>query len=269
MNKNQLSKELLKKGFIYENGYWFKNNNSDVLSVAHIDHVGKDNPSFYMDNHNFVSCISLDDRLGIYCILDIYPKLGIVTDILITDFEETGHSTAIKFDPKRKYNWIVELDRKLDGFVTYKDYAKYYDLLIYHFGTHHHGSFSDISILPQSFDTLCFNLGIGYNKEHTQNCYANLNHTINAIYNLKRFWLLYKDEPMNVDYIKSYRYDDWDYKPVISKKDIHYNDPSKWYLKCDYCEIEDNNLTYNSTYDVWLCEDCQKLFDNDNYKREA
>jgi len=279
MNKARLAKLLIRNGFTYERGgYWFKDNNSKTLTVAHIDHIGKDRPVF-KSNGDFVNCISLDDRLGIYCMLDIYPKIGIKTDLLITDFEEIGNTTATYFDSTKDYNWIVELDRRLDGFVTYNDYTEYNDTLIYNFGTHHYGSFSDISMLPQSRDTLSFNLGIGYNKEHTTNCYANLRHTLTAMYNLLRFWRKYKDAAMHVEYIpitkRSY-YNKWDknyieeveYKPIINKNDIHKNNPEKWYLRCDYCESEDNDLAYSPIYDVWLCKDCQELFDDDYIYRK-
>jgi len=193
----------------------------------------------------------------------------------------------------------VELDRKLDGFVTYDDYTEYNEILIYNFGTHHYGSFSDISVLPQSRYTLSFNLGIGYNKEHSLNCYANLNHTTNVMYNLLRFWKKYKDIKMHVEYIleskrsyysnKSYWYEndwykndwnknDWnndtvqdiEYKPIINKQDIHKNDPSNWRLTCDYCDAEDSDLAYSPIYDVWLCKDCQELFEDDySYRKES
>jgi len=104
----------------------------------------------------------VDDRLG--CAM----ALGCMgfADLLFTDAEEVGQSTAAYFDPPREYNWIVGFDRRGTGVVTYKYNDKVWQDALKETFTIEHGSVSDISYLTKH-KTSAFNLGIGYYNEHT------------------------------------------------------------------------------------------------------
>ena len=118
----------------------------------------------------------LDDRLGIYAIFERLPDLGIDVDILITDGEEVGNSSAKDFSQNcyKNYNWIVEFDRKGEDVVLY-DYKNMQteESLIEAGFIIGDGTRSDISHM-QSFGVVCFNVGIGFHHEHYSDCWADM-----------------------------------------------------------------------------------------------
>ena len=105
--------------------YLYKNNNAKILAVCHMDtvfdHAHKYN--FCHIDENYIFSPKLDDRLGVYTILHYLPKYhpNVKYDYLITTDEEIGKSTAQLFAKvnKKKYNWIVEFDRKGEDVVLY------------------------------------------------------------------------------------------------------------------------------------------------------
>src|SRR3990167_3487637 len=88
--------------------YVFKDNNAPVLFVGHLDsHSYADH--FYVNRisgGHLIMAAQLDDRLGVHIGLDILPRLGVKTDILLTTDEEKGGSTSEYFVPTKQYNWI-------------------------------------------------------------------------------------------------------------------------------------------------------------------
>src|SRR4051794_30743638 len=78
--------------------YYYRDNGSDILAVAHLDTVGlaHQRACHFVDTEGgpVVYSRALDDRLGAYIILDLLPALGITHDILLTVGEESGQSTA-------------------------------------------------------------------------------------------------------------------------------------------------------------------------------
>ena len=91
----------------------FIDNGSNVLAIAHRD-VVLSQRHFYVlpfDDKTTIVCPQLDDRLGIYVIMDILPRFGIKPDILLTEGEESGKSTADHFITTKKYNWAFSFDR--------------------------------------------------------------------------------------------------------------------------------------------------------------
>lgn len=174
-----------------EGFYAFKDNGSNILAVAHLDHV-QQSLHFACDN-GFVFCARLDDRLGVYTVLDYLPKLGINVDILLTEGEESCRSTASLFKAPRQYYWAVEFDRKGTDAVVY-DYngfeavvAKYFPIGI--------GSFSDIVSL-EHLECKAFNVGIGYHDEHSINSYMVIKEFLVQMARFKQFWEYYKDTAM-------------------------------------------------------------------------
>lgn len=168
---------------LYENGYVYIDNNSPVLAVAHadvhsrIEHIIRfeKSTSGYGDEQ-IVKSPYLDDRLGVFTILETLPNLGIDTDVLITTGEESGQSTANEFSENcaRRFNWIVEFDRKGEDVVLYEysNEEMESELIQARFEIGF-GTSSDIMHL-KSLGIACFNVGIGYSREHYSDCWADL-----------------------------------------------------------------------------------------------
>ena len=177
--------------------YAWKQTGANILAVAHCDTVncGSDH-FFYKDNMVWSS--RLDDRLGVYTILDILPKLNIKIDVLLTDFEEQGMSTAQFFDPgEKQYNWIFQFDRSgVDAvhyqYVGIKKYlSEFFDV--------QQGSFSDIFFMDHL--GICgFNVGTAYYREHSLGSYANLKELGGQIRKFQKFYKKYNST--RIPYIK-------------------------------------------------------------------
>lgn len=166
----------------------FQDNGADILAVGHLDYVAYQKPRIEGD---IVRCTQLDDRLGVWVLLDVLPRLGLKFDVLLTDSEELGQSTAQFFDPPKEYRWLFEFDRAGSDSVMY-DYEtpEYAELLESYGWKVGCGSFSDISYL-EHLGVAGFNLGTGYHSAHTQQCYANLVETAES---LNRFCRMYDDQ---------------------------------------------------------------------------
>jgi len=188
-------------------GYIDRGPQSKILAVAHLDFVSDGRFWFEhtkVDNKNWIVCPVLDDRLGVYTILDFLPTLGVEVDVLFTEGEETGRSTAALFHPKKDYNWVVEFDRKGTDVVTYEydweDKLKpYFDIGI--------GSYSDISDLNQ-LGCMCMNVGIGYHNEHTKYSFMVVEEWASQMRKFAAFYALNKNTHFKYDWLdskKSYR----------------------------------------------------------------
>lgn len=165
-----------------ESMYFYKNVGSKVLAVAHMDTVRETGSFRYVKTGKdiIVASPNLDDRLGIYVILDLLPQFGIVTDVLLTDNEECCDSTAQFFPEVTKgggieYNWIIEFDRAGEDVVLYgyedtPDLKPALEAVGFSVGQ---GSYSDICEL-YSMQTGAFNMGIGYHFQHTPQCIASI-----------------------------------------------------------------------------------------------
>lgn len=182
--------------------YIYIDNDTSVLAVAHADvHPDIANIiNFEVDEstHSKASIVKspyLDDRLGIYAILETLPEMGINLDVLITDGEETGQSTASLFSTvcPKKYNWIVEFDRKGEDVVLYNYSCASMEQMLAGAGfTFGSGTASDISHM-KSLGIACFNVGIGYQKAHSENCFANLRVFERQIHRFTKFFRQNRD----------------------------------------------------------------------------
>lgn len=151
--------------------YIYKDNKSLVLAVAHLDTVNMTKHFRIRENRGIIRCGQLDDRLGAHVILDVLPSMGIVTDILLTEGEETGKSTAAYFKTSKKYNWIFSFDRRGDDVVGYQFEDNYWREKIKTAGFREGaGSFSDIAKL-YGLGCKGFNVGVGYHDEHSHNAH--------------------------------------------------------------------------------------------------
>lgn len=166
----------------------FIDNDSPILAVAHLDSVMWAPP---IKHGTLVIAPQLDDRLGAWVCMNL-ERWGIDADILFTDDEEIGWSTASYFKPQKQYNWIVEFDRAGTDVVLYHRHnQEYIDLLAEFEFSIGYGSYSDIC----DMDIGCFgfNVGIGYHKQHTRYCYADIDDTMWAVERFAEFYDCMKD----------------------------------------------------------------------------
>jgi len=172
--------------------YHFRDNDSRVLAVAHLDTVVARNrraATFHKTDHGpMVVSGALDDRLGAYVILGLLPRLGVKCDVLLTVGEELGQSTAGLFIPPKKYDWIIEFDRAGTDVVTYQyddgPSRRAVEAVGAEIGL---GSFSDISYL-EHVGVKAFNWGVGYGGNyHSEAGYAYLDDTFAMVAKYLRF----------------------------------------------------------------------------------
>jgi hypothetical protein len=166
---------------IGEDYYYFKDNGSDILAVAHLDTVvaHEKRKTTFADTEAgpVVHSGALDDRLGAYTILELLPAMGIKFDWLLTVGEESGQSTAEDFYTDKQYNWVIEFDRGGTDVVTYQYEDTLTTAMVEAAGSEVGlGAFSDISYL-EHLGVKCFNWGIGYRDYHSTRGYAFLEDT--------------------------------------------------------------------------------------------
>lgn len=180
---------------------------TDILAVAHLDNVHH-SVDFHAFSHMqdvIVYSPTLDDRLGAYVILKLLPQLGLHYDILLTEGEETGHTTASQFEIDKKYNWIFEFDRRLDDVVMYQYETPKYAALLKGYGFKVGiGSFSDIGSLGHLGAT-AFNFGVGYEDEHSNYAHAYMSLLTGQIKRFVSFYKENKDTAMPFEQTKSYK----------------------------------------------------------------
>ncbi len=251
---------------VTKNGnYTFIDRGANVLGIAHLDTVmgykgakGK----FRIYGRTVVSS-ELDDRLGVYILLEELPKLGVNFDILFTEGEEQGRSTAKFFESKKQYNWMFQFDRRNLFPVLYDYDTPDLRRKLFAAGVQRvdHGSFSDICSL-EHLGCSGINFGAGYDNEHTYKCYARLSTTEKSISWFKNFYDLYKDELLvytprpAVSYIQRYGggYDEWnDFKYRPKHKETLKPD-EMWVVKCVVCQQWVPEEEYS--YRVSCCYSC-------------
>jgi hypothetical protein len=174
-----------------------------VLGCVHLDYVDVAHKWGFDRKRLRVYTPRLDDRAGVYILLDVLPTLGIELDLLLTDSEECGRSTAKRFlgwcdsvgGPGRpEYNWLAQFDRRGKDAVCY-DYRHSeawttalkgagFDVGV--------GSFSDIAAL-YDLGRCGVNVGVGYHGEHTTHCYGDLAEMAHNLDVFQRFYKSSKD----------------------------------------------------------------------------
>lgn len=159
-----------------DGNYVYLNRGCSILAVGHLDTVQSDRKAVYEDTGIFRSP-QLDDRLGVYGILyGLISNFGVNYDILLTEGEEKGKSTAKYFQPPegKKYNWMFELDRGGKDVVCYEYLTKELkEMLIKEGFEVGIGSNTDIRYLKH-LGVLGFNVGVGYFDNHSTNSWADL-----------------------------------------------------------------------------------------------
>lgn len=257
--------------------YIYRNNpRAKILGVAHLDTVLALNHFHLIDigGDDTVINAQLDDRLGVYTLLYLLPALGIEFDLLLTEGEESGRSTAAHFKATKDYNWIFSFDRRGEDVVLYK----YEDKSIteplkasgFKIGT---GSFSDIVFL-EHLGVKGFNVGTGYFGEHNDMCYANIPMLERQTERFLEFYLDNQDVHFphvpHVPTIKAgkggqwtkWNGKTWDYKSY-EPENVHASAAtwSKGTLEstgydgqsCDMCG---HGVGKHAIADIWLCGTC-------------
>lgn len=237
----------------------------NVLAVAHLDYVA-DNKAFTIYDCTFdgkkdvaIYNGSLDDRLGAYVICNLLPSMGLNYDILLTEGEELGRSTAAYFESIKAYNWMFSFDRRGDDVVMYQYDNKESRKLLKDFGLKPGiGSFSDISWLDHLGCT-GFNFGTGYYNEHSKNHFASMNVLKGQVTKFVNFFHANKDVKMPFTEIKD------DYKGygryyLPSKLDQEWRDYDKGYLYSDfYCDLCGDDVSQEKLTEYRgfrICESC-------------
>ena len=169
-----------------EGNYVFRDRGERVLGVAHLDTVLPG--THFVTEGERVFCPALDDRLGVYLLSDLLPLLGVKFDLLLTDGEERGCSTARWFVPPRRYNWMFSFDRAGTDVVMYQFDTPANRRLLHQAGVKVGvGSHSDIADLD-FLGCAGFNVGCGYHRQHKHDCHADLGETREMVGGFLRFW---------------------------------------------------------------------------------
>lgn len=170
--------------------FYYQDNGSDILAVAHLDSVQADGICQITETAAGLLATSgtLDDRLGVYVILELLPKLGITCDWLLTTDEEIGQSTAEDFDTTKKYNWMFQFDRGGTDVVMYEYEDPQLCDLVEDCGARVGvGSFSDICLLTH-LGCVGFNWGVGYEDYHSARSHAWLEDTFRMVARFVKFY---------------------------------------------------------------------------------
>lgn len=170
--------------------YWYKDNGSDILAIAHLDTVQEDMTCQVIHTAGGLLAVSgaLDDRLGAYVILELLPALGITCDWLLTTDEEMGASTASDFHPDKDYNWMFQFDRAGTDVVMYDYETDELCELVEKAGAQvGRGSYSDISALTH-LRCAGINWGVGYQEYHSDRSHAWLDDTLRSVARFVKFY---------------------------------------------------------------------------------
>lgn len=256
--------------------YTFFDNGSNILAVGHLDIAGSLDRSKFKyglsdKGHHYVFNANLDDRLGVFVLHYLLPTMyGIQFDMLMTTNEESGGTTsedyqkawlALPEEQRKKYNWIIEFDRRGTDVVLYAYDCNDLRTKVGEFATVGNGSFSDISRMQQ-MGCKAMNWGVGYESEHTNRSYAILENTLFMVENFIKFYNEYKDTHLPHTYVaaptyggryNTYGYDDDVYGYMGRWPSTTYNSGNR----CDKCY---KHVNFRYQFGVRkLCAACYQL----------
>lgn len=205
----------------------FQDNGSQVLAVAHLDTVQKTN-HFFQDDKDTVCCGQLDDRLGVFLLLDVLPAMGIEYDLLLTEGEESGMTTAVNFKPPKEYNWMFSFDRCGDDVVLYQyetdDLLTKLEKAGFLTGI---GSYSDISDMGH-LKCAGFNFGCGYHNCHSENAWFSIQECLSQVNLFRAFWEKYHDTRFRHSKRMERRRWPWSWKSSYESTTNWWDNPRHW-----------------------------------------
>ncbi len=263
--------------------YIYIDRGGKVLAVAHLDIITDilgwssrsypRRPSFEVVESigeygvkTIIRSEALDDRLGVYIILDLLPKLGLTYDILLTEGEEIGCSTAAHFEAVKEYNWLFSFDRMGDGVVLYQyECEETTEMCLKHGFEIYEGIYSDICYLDH-LGVAGFNFGTGYYENHSSNSYAIAEVITGQVEKFLSFWDEYRDRKVEVSEVQwsFYRYHWrrlWLYlnpSETKKKRKKRERDWEEGEVRCDICgrfALSDEFAIIDDMYMV--CRECQ------------
>lgn len=174
--------------------YFYKDNGADILAVAHLDSKlgATHSVPLKLSDDTLFFCPTLDNRAGVYAILNYLAGMGIKYDVLLTTNEENVMSTAIYFNPPKgkKYKWMFSFDSpgKTVSLYNYKCQKAVQILKDAGWQQVEAGRYSDIVDL-EHLRCKGFNFGSGVYAEHTTRCYLSKSHYLE---NMRNFLSFYK-----------------------------------------------------------------------------
>jgi hypothetical protein len=215
----------------------FIDNGGKILLVAHLDTVLP--PTIHKETSSKVVAQGLDDRLGCFLACQLI-KSGVCADVLFTDHEETGKSTA-QYHTLKNYNWICELDRGGVDYVTYGMSCTRMKTELNKLLKEGQGIFSDVCFM--STDIACFNLGIGYEYAHSKTSYFKKN-----VFQMQydKFMKFYQD---NADTVFRQDGTDTATKTVLSSSNYYSGFYESW---CDCCGGDGGEYVHG----WYVCQKC-------------
>ena len=234
-----------------ERKHVYVDNGSPILLVAHVDTVKA--PRL---NKGSMTGRGFDDRLGVCLAHKLVKEYPAIFDLLLTDFEESGGSTAEYFNPSHKYNLVVELDREGADYVDYGLASdELHDLLAGYEFERGLGSYTDICSMPQV--TCCkINVGIGtYDSHGKKSGYDK------AIADLQIARLLGFVHDHHDTRFTGNSDEDWGYGPITPYGDSDYIEIDgceyyeDWYPGLEECRICGAYVATERLYD-YECPEC-------------
>lgn len=199
---------------------------SNILGVAHLDSV-QPFKGFWINN-DYIQCSTVDNRMGAWLMLYGLPQLGINFDVLLTENEERGMSTAGDFTKNKDYNWAFSFDRSGTDVVCYQYYDTEVGKMFDYYGLRSdYGSYSDVADLE--IGVKGFNFGVGMYSYHSENAYVRLWELDEVIEKFTCFYHDKHDEAM--PHVEKYiRYYDeyYSYEKPIIINGKPYNPPREW-----------------------------------------
>lgn len=257
-----------------------------LLAVAHLDfvelpyHFGKVNLSDGLT----VFCPRLDDRLGVYAILDLLPVLvgDSCFDVLLTSCEESGSSSAsdFKLPDGVSYNWVFSLDRRGRDCVTYGvDSKKWRGALGRAGWSIGLGSYSDISELD-SLGVCAVNFGVGYESEHTKLTRVNVPLFLSQVGKVARFIGVNSGKRFDYSgggkiaraykssvYYSTYDYDDSYWSRWSGRGGAGAVKPVKAGAVAGGCYYCDDELVFDDEVESGVCRACMAWESRSDYRR--
>jgi hypothetical protein len=228
-----------------------------ICLIAHIDTVADDDyigsPALTLydaeqDILHVTSGCTLDDRLGIYIILNIL-EAGYRPSIIFTDKEEVGGQGAYSLVNRfpvcpLNIKFMIELDRKGRNDSVYyscgnKEFEEYINS--YGFETAQ-GTFTDCLILGETWDIAAVNLSCGYMYEHTCLEYAHME------------WAE-ETEKKVIEILKQ----DYTYMPIYKyEKDEEELFELNQCVLCgrDISKTTNKKMFHGSGYNYYICDKC-------------
>ena len=259
---------------IVNKDYLIAKGNIPVALVAHMDTVHREKATkkdiYYDTSKNVIwspDGLGADDRAGVFGIMKLLER-GYKPTIFLTTDEEMGGLGAeamVQNFPKCPYDlkYIIELDRRgSNDCVFYDCDNEKFEQYVETFGfATAWGSFSDISELCPTWKIAGVNLSIGYQNEHTNAEFLNINwmwQTINRV--AKMF-----DDIKNAEHFK-FIPRKYDYSYAYGYNGSYSNTYSGTWLKCDVCGkwVSDLDIIGVKNNDGTTTNCCIDCFDGTN-----